>query len=303
MSFIECFQLLIRRQIVLILKAPSRKSVRYHIGQLIKLTISALSWLKYWRSVREARSGNINAVKPSILSGLNYPPQKMAADKASPPKTIALRPIDTPVLRRARRAAGMINAHPVQAVNKCHMCYYQIDAKSLSEIEREYYPGLCAANALLALITRVVLKLSFCITGPLLVDESSKVAYFIHDLSDPAVGRRIRMLRAGGASVQPIGFRRSSHCSGMVEDLRAINLGRTTDGMLARRAVSVSRALSTLHRHADQVRGADVVLARNLEMLLIASRARKLYAPAATLSTSAWTSTACSFEPHSWGGA
>jgi succinoglycan biosynthesis protein ExoL len=112
---------------------------------------------------------------------------------------------------------------------------------------------------------------------------SVKVAYFAHDLSDPAVSRRIRMLTAGGASVQPFGFRRSSTVAGMVEDLRAIDLGRTADGMLARRALSVSRALSTLHRHADQVRGADVVLARNLEMLMIASRARKLYAPTATL--------------------
>ena len=112
---------------------------------------------------------------------------------------------------------------------------------------------------------------------------SLTVAYFAHDLSDPTVNRRIRMLAAGGASVRPIGFRRSSKAAALVEQMGAVDLGYTADGMLARRAHSVSRALLTLNRHADHVRGADVVLARNLEMLMIATRARKLYAPAASL--------------------
>ena len=112
---------------------------------------------------------------------------------------------------------------------------------------------------------------------------SVKVTYFAHDLSDPSVKRRIRMLVAGGAEVRLIGFRRSTETSAIVEQLPAKDLGRTADGKLMRRALSISHALATLDRHADDVRDADVVLARNLEMLVLASRARKLYAPTASL--------------------
>ena len=112
---------------------------------------------------------------------------------------------------------------------------------------------------------------------------SVKITYFAHDLSEPALKRRIRMLTAGGAEVRPIGFRRSSEPGFFVDHIHAKDLGPTADGKLVRRALSVSRALVNLRHHAEHVRGADVVLARNLEMLVLASRARKLYAPAASL--------------------
>ena len=112
---------------------------------------------------------------------------------------------------------------------------------------------------------------------------STKITYFAHDLSDPAVNRRVQMLTAGGADVRPVGFRRSSEVPTLIAELRAGDLGHTVDGKLMQRTLSITRALAILHRHVDYVRGADVVLARNLEMLIIASRARKLYAPSATL--------------------
>ena len=36
-----------------------------------------------------------------------------------------------------------------------------------------------------------------------------KLAYFVHDLADPAVTRRVRMLQAGGAEPVVLGFRRT----------------------------------------------------------------------------------------------
>jgi succinoglycan biosynthesis protein ExoL len=110
-----------------------------------------------------------------------------------------------------------------------------------------------------------------------------KVVYFVHDLSDAAVHRRTRMLSRGGASVVPIGFRRSSEPKNEVAGIPAIELGLTFDGRLARRAVSVVGSLARLDRIAHHVRGADVVLARNLEMLVLAVRARNRYAPGATI--------------------
>jgi succinoglycan biosynthesis protein ExoL len=112
---------------------------------------------------------------------------------------------------------------------------------------------------------------------------TAKIAYFAHDLADPAVHRRVRMLVAGGAAVTPIGFRRSAEAPSAIEGLPSIDLGRTADGMLARRMLSVAGTLVRLARIAHHVREADVILARNLEMLVLAVRARRLYAPEAAV--------------------
>ena len=105
-----------------------------------------------------------------------------------------------------------------------------------------------------------------------------KIAYFAHDLADVAVHRRVRMLVAGGAAVTPIGFRRSAEAPSEVEGLRPIDLGRTADGMLAKRMLSLVCSLVGLASIAHHVRGANVILARNLEMLVLAVRARRCYA-------------------------
>ena len=113
--------------------------------------------------------------------------------------------------------------------------------------------------------------------------KSPLIAYFAHDLSDPAIYRRMRMLSYGGATVAPIGFRRSSKPITALLDLPAIDLGRTLDGRLLQRALSVIKALARLEVTAERVLGADVILARNIEMLAIAASARRRYAPTARL--------------------
>jgi succinoglycan biosynthesis protein ExoL len=110
-----------------------------------------------------------------------------------------------------------------------------------------------------------------------------KIAYFAHDLSDPAVHRRIRMLLAGGASVVPIGFRRTCKVVDDVEGLRTVDLGRTADGMLGWRVFSVAAALGRLEDLYEPMREVEAVVARNLEMLVLAARARHLHAPRARL--------------------
>jgi succinoglycan biosynthesis protein ExoL len=110
-----------------------------------------------------------------------------------------------------------------------------------------------------------------------------KIAYFAHDLADPAVHRRVRMLMAGGAAVTAIGFHRSAEAPSAIEGLRPVDLGRTTDGILGRRILSVAGTLVRLAGIGLHVRGANVILARNLEMLVLAVRARRRYAPEAAL--------------------
>jgi len=112
---------------------------------------------------------------------------------------------------------------------------------------------------------------------------SAKIAYFAHDLADPAVRRRVRMLKVGGAAVLPIGFRRGAEPITAIDGVPAIEIGRTADGMLFKRAISVVAALAKLRNAERHLRGSHVIVARNLEMLVLAAHARKRYAPAARL--------------------
>jgi succinoglycan biosynthesis protein ExoL len=92
------------------------------------------------------------------------------------------------------------------------------------------------------------------------------------------------MLLAGGAAVTAIGFQRSSEpAAAAIEGIVSVDLGRTADGMLLKRGLSVAGTLARLGDVAEHVRGANVILARNLEMLALATRARKLHAPTAAV--------------------
>lgn len=103
-----------------------------------------------------------------------------------------------------------------------------------------------------------------------------KIAYFVHDLSDPAVRRRIRMFAAGGAEIVLIGFRRSAERVEEIDGIRPIDLGRTVDAKLGQRALRLAQALTSARRLLPAVATADAFVARNLEMLALALRVRTL---------------------------
>ena len=108
------------------------------------------------------------------------------------------------------------------------------------------------------------------------VERPLKLAYFVHDLNDPAVARRVRMLRAGGAEPVVLGFHRGDAPPDTIAGARAIDLGRTYDGRLGHRALATLRAALGVGRLRDSLAGAEVILARSLEMLLVAVAARRL---------------------------
>lgn len=110
-----------------------------------------------------------------------------------------------------------------------------------------------------------------------------KIVYFVHDLTDAAVRRRVRMLQLGGAEVVLLGFRRSAEPVAEVEGVRPIDLGRTHNARLGQRAALVAVKLLTAGRLKAATAGADVVMARNLECLAIAAQARDHHAPQARL--------------------
>lgn len=103
-----------------------------------------------------------------------------------------------------------------------------------------------------------------------------KIAYFVHDLTDPAVARRVRMLRAGGAEVVLLGFRREPEPPAEVAGVRPVDLGRTYDARLGHRAALTLLNVLGAGRLRQHLAGCDVVMARMLETLAVASAARRM---------------------------
>lgn len=99
---------------------------------------------------------------------------------------------------------------------------------------------------------------------------SIAIAYLVHDLGDAAVARRIEALQAGGARVALAGFYRRA-APAQVAGAPARALGRSADGRLGARALLVLRTLIAPGLLREEVASADLVIARNLEMLLIAA--------------------------------
>lgn len=106
------------------------------------------------------------------------------------------------------------------------------------------------------------------------------VLYLVHDVSDPAVRRRIIMLRAGGARVTLAGFRRTAPPIADIEGLRPIDLGATRDGRFAQRLTAVAKAAVSLPAKLAGAARPDLIIARNLEMLALARRARSAFGAA-----------------------
>ncbi len=103
------------------------------------------------------------------------------------------------------------------------------------------------------------------------------VLYLVHDVSDPAVRRRIKMLRAGGARVTLAGFRRTTTPIADVEGLQPIDLGATRDGRFGQRLAAVATAVVSIGSKLATMSRPDLIIARNLEMLALARRARSAF--------------------------
>lgn len=104
-----------------------------------------------------------------------------------------------------------------------------------------------------------------------------KILYLVHDLADPAVRRRVLMLREGGADVTLAGFRRGENSLAEVHGVRPIELGQTSDAKFAQRIGAVVSAVAGLKTKLAGIAKPDVVIGRNLEALAVAHRANALY--------------------------
>jgi len=100
-----------------------------------------------------------------------------------------------------------------------------------------------------------------------------RLTYFVHDTSHADIPRRVEMLTLGGASVDMLGFRRGGQPDPRLS-VPVFDLGQTKDAALGHRATAVLKAILSLPRWAHRAKSADVIMARNLEMLLLAALAK-----------------------------
>jgi succinoglycan biosynthesis protein ExoL len=103
------------------------------------------------------------------------------------------------------------------------------------------------------------------------------ILYFVHDLADPAVRRRVLMLQAGGALVTLAGFRRDDNALAAIHGIEPIELGRTQDAQFAQRVTAVAKSAAKLRSALRAVARPDVIIGRNLEMLALANRAKSVF--------------------------
>lgn len=98
----------------------------------------------------------------------------------------------------------------------------------------------------------------------------SKILYLVHDLSDAAVQKRFRSLVDAGASVTIAGFHRRMFDNKVYAEGTLIQLGEVQDGRYLNRIIRVL----TVDRRPFRAIGFHAVIARNLEMLMLAGRLR-----------------------------
>jgi succinoglycan biosynthesis protein ExoL len=110
------------------------------------------------------------------------------------------------------------------------------------------------------------------------------ILYLVHDLTDPAVTRRVVMLTAGGARMRVAGFRREGRPAPAILGAGApVDLGETQDGRFLHRVAAVGRAALGIGKALDDMPTPAVVIARNLEMLALARRAVASFQPKPTI--------------------
>lgn len=102
-----------------------------------------------------------------------------------------------------------------------------------------------------------------------------KIGYIVHDLNDPSVERRCVMMERGGAEVVLAGFYRGQSLKASAETRNACILGQSKDAAFVDRVFSTLRQTAFNSSLRDLFSDCDVLVARNLEQLAIASRLSK----------------------------
>lgn len=102
------------------------------------------------------------------------------------------------------------------------------------------------------------------------------IGYLAHDVYDKGIERRADIFHAGGAQVVTVGFRRQDPAIAEIGGAKPYDLGRTYDAALAKRALTILRKIVSAGRWSAPLKPVDVVVAKTLELLVLAVAARRL---------------------------
>ncbi len=100
----------------------------------------------------------------------------------------------------------------------------------------------------------------------------TRIAFFAHDAADAAVRRRIQGFRDDGLEVVGFTMRRRDDVNPEWEN---VDLGRTFDGAYVQRIKSIFRGAKLAAAQRQKLASADVIYARNLDMLATAFLAKR----------------------------
>lgn len=103
--------------------------------------------------------------------------------------------------------------------------------------------------------------------------SQKRILYLVHDLTDNTVHKRIKMLVDAGCSLTVMGFSRGIPPV-FIYKAKVISLGKSYDGKLIHRILIVLKIILFNNTIKEHMQEADAVVARTLEMLSIAVRAR-----------------------------
>src|SRR6185295_4834296 len=111
-------------------------------------------------------------------------------------------------------------------------------------------------------------------TGPPLAQISpmTRIAFFGHDAADAAVRRRVQGFRDDGLDITGFMMRRRDD---VAVDWENVDLGRTFDGNYAQRVKSILSGAKRAAAEREKLAKADVIYARNLDMLATAFLAKR----------------------------
>lgn len=98
------------------------------------------------------------------------------------------------------------------------------------------------------------------------------IAFFGHDCADAAIQRRVKAFVDDGLSVTGFMKRRGD---AIAPNWDNVDLGKTFDGAYAQRVQSIFSGAKIAAQNADQLKCADVIYARNLDMLATAFLAKR----------------------------
>ncbi|MEM7522895.1 MAG: glycosyl transferase family 1 [Pseudomonadota bacterium] len=102
---------------------------------------------------------------------------------------------------------------------------------------------------------------------------TERVAYFAFDWGDAATQRRVDAFARDGVAVDGFAMQRGEAAR---PDWVIADLGQTRDNAYLQRVVSVGRGVRRALARKDRLAEADFILARNLDMLVVASITRRL---------------------------